>query len=388
MINDTVRWLVRPLKPVLRTWKRLQRRSDLRAARMRTRSLPPSTPGGKTFREYADAWLAGRVRTGMRSAKDYRSTFDNYLFPVFGDKTLSEITKRDVRQFVQELRGEAELAPRTMLNIYGCLRSVMSAAVDEELIDKTPCSLRKHDLPPNDDKDPEFRRRAIFDRAEVDKIVSSKDIPIRWRTLYTTLFFTGARVGELLGLTWDRVDLGRGPLGCVIIAKSYSTKNGSITNTKTNVVREVPIHPELHRAILAWRSRYEAIYRVEPAGTRLVFPTRRGTPQRSTSVLHRFQDQDLPRLGLRRRRIHDTRRTFISLTCKDGCSRDVIKRITHARGGEVFDAYREVFWEEACREISKLQIGSQPQPKPASTKAPALKPTRTRKAKKTTEGAK
>jgi hypothetical protein len=46
---------------------------------------------------------------------------------------------------------------------------------------------------------------------------------------------------------------------------------------------------------------------------------------------------DLDRLGLRRRRVHDTRRTMITLALNDGARRDVLQGITHGFKGDIID---------------------------------------------------
>ena len=65
---------------------------------------------------------------------------------------------------------------------------------------------------------------------------------------------------------------------------------------------------------------------------------------------------DLERLGLRERRQHDLRRTFISLCLGDGASKDILRWITHAPEGDVVDDYTTLVWQPLCREVAKLQI--------------------------------
>jgi hypothetical protein len=67
--------------------------------------------------------------------------------------------------------------------------------------------------------------------------------------------------------------------------------------------------------------------------------------------------QDLERLGMRPRRQHDLRRTFISLCLGDGASKDILRWITHAPEGDVVDDYTTLLWNPFCREVAKLQIG-------------------------------
>ena len=52
-----------------------------------------------------------------------------------------------------------------------------------------------------------------------------------------------------------------------------------------------------------------------------------------------FHVNDLARLGYRPRRVHDLRRTFISLALADGARKDVLRWITHGPEGDIVDLY-------------------------------------------------
>ncbi len=69
-----------------------------------------------------------------------------------------------------------------------------------------------------------------------------------------------------------------------------------------------------------------------------------------------FCKQVRDRLEVRRRRIHDFRRTFISLARDDGAARDVIRWVTHPPDADILDAYTTPAWSLLCQEIAKLKI--------------------------------
>jgi hypothetical protein len=62
----------------------------------------------------------------------------------------------------------------------------------------------------------------------------------------------------------------------------------------------------------------------------------KGATATPSNVYSRMRD-DLDRLGLRRRRVHDTRRTMITLALNDGARRDVLQGITHGFKGDIID---------------------------------------------------
>jgi len=56
------------------------------------------------------------------------------------------------------------------------------------------------------------------------------------------------------------------------------------------------------------------------------------------------------------RRIHDLRRTLISLARSDGAKKDILRLGTHGRDGDIMEAYTTLDWEALCLEVAKLRV--------------------------------
>ena len=70
---------------------------------------------------------------------------------------------------------------------------------------------------------------------------------------------------------------------------------------------------------------------------------------------------DLDTLELRRRRVHDLRRTMISLSRMDGARASLLKVCTHGPGKkEMMDAYTSFPWENLCAEVARLKVQRRP----------------------------
>jgi hypothetical protein len=63
---------------------------------------------------------------------------------------------------------------------------------------------------------------------------------------------------------------------------------------------------------------------------------------------------DLKALGLGHRRVHDLRRTGISLAIEDGADETILHRGTHAPPKDIMGLYTSVAWEALCREVDKF----------------------------------
>jgi hypothetical protein len=72
-------------------------------------------------------------------------------------------------------------------------------------------------------------------------------------------------------------------------------------------------------------------------------------------MLRRFHE-DLTRIGLRERRQHDARRTFISIARADGARPDILRWATHGPTSDITDLYTTLPWDALCAEVAKAKI--------------------------------
>ena len=325
--------------------------------------------GMVTIASFAEKWLDAREKQGISTARDDRSRLTKHVLPRIGDLPLGEVRPGQIKKLVQELRTKpvrlhprkketGKLAPRTVRNIYGVLRTMMADAVGDELIDSNPCQLRRKDLPKKVDKDPTWRATAVFTRREVEVLISDERTPEDRRTLYALIMLAGGlRFGEAAALRWRMYDAEIRPLGRLLLATSFNTHTGREKSLKTEVPRQVPVHPTLASVLARWRlTGWEAMMGRKPTADDLIVPSRTGRCRSANHGLKKFH-QDLERLKLRKRRQHDLRRTFISLALGDGARKDILRWITHGSSGDIMDQYVTLPWEALCREMSKLKVG-------------------------------
>ncbi len=96
-------------------------------------------------------------------------------------------------------------------------------------------------------------RRRVFEGGELEQTVAAADEP--YRTLFTVAALTGARLSELLGLTWERVRLD--PLEEAEIEFAFQVdRHGRLSPTKTDgSARTVPIPPQLAKILADHKQR-------------------------------------------------------------------------------------------------------------------------------------
>src|SRR5262249_52943154 len=141
-----------------------------------------------------------------------------------------------------------------------------------------------------------------------------------------------------------------GPLGRLLIARSYQWQSNRIKETKTEVPRWVPVHPVLAKMLAEWKlSGWREMMGRTPTPDDLIMPPVPWRKQKTTlcrppqAGLRAFH-ADCTAVGIRQRRNHDPRRTFISLARAGGARLDLLRWITHGPSGDVMDAYTTVPW--------------------------------------------
>jgi integrase len=346
---------------------------------------------GPTVREYGERWLLSRE--AVETIGDERGRLRNHVFPKLGDLRMRDVRPRHIRDFILELKiskvhlrgtgkglGTEKIAPRTVRHVFALLRRMFSAAVIDEVIETSPVTVAKGVLPKNVDKDPAWRATALYERGELVRLISDPIVPPDRRILNSIKGLSGTRHGEAAGLRWSNYIVDATPLGKLVVARSYE-KDG----TKTKVSRLVPVHPVLAQLLDAWkRSGWAAMYGRAPAPADFIVPRSivespededGGAELWDADRAHKLFLSDLEALGLRRRRGHDLRRTFITLAQEDGAERDVLQVITHAPNPEdVMSLYTTFPWPRLCAAVAKLRITlpdpSQAQPAAADSGEP------------------
>jgi integrase len=134
--------------------------------------------------------------------------------------------------------------------------------------------------------------------------------PVRNRLLVLLSVKAGLRAGEIANLTWDMVLDPRGEIGPVIELRDWAAKKGS--------GRLIPIHPDLHDGLVAWRSS------VLPIGA--LIHSERGQGMRPVSIVNWFA-KAYRAIDAEGCSSHSGRRTFITRAA----------RLVHKAGGSLRD---------------------------------------------------
>jgi integrase len=318
----------------------------------------PAAPGALTVAEYIEQWI--KMRGEVETWKDEAARLRLHVVPLIGHMAIADVRPKHIRDLINAIKKKTSvapkckgepLAPRTVRLIFSTLRLVFKSAIIDEHISASPVVVEAGVLPKNVDKDPTWRSTAIFERAELVSIISDRRIPLYRRVMYGLEGIAGVRHGEAAGVRWSDRNKTCAPLGKLTVSRS-----GEKARTKTQLTREIPIHPALAALLDEWEATgWEAKFGRKPTPTDLIVPTENHRVRKPQDSLKKFH-QDLTTIGLRARRGHDLRRTFVTLVRADGGRSDVLRPITHPGEKDIIGMYTTFPWPVVCEELSKLRI--------------------------------
>lgn len=300
-----------------------------------------------TFAEVAARWLAdfeAKVTAGERRDRTldlYRSQLHRHLLPRLGRRRLTLITADDVVAVMHELQADG-LSPWTVKRILGALSCVFTFALRRGYIATHPFHRLERDERPH----PLRSDQRVLTRTELARLFAA--CPRRYRPLLVTGAYTGMRLSEVLGLSWDDVDFAAG-----VIHVRHQLARGRrgvpphrIPPKTRACVREIPLLPQL-AAVLRQHKRCSRF----TSGSDYVFGTAGGTAFLHHNVSKRVLRRAAADAGLdrdeRRVRFHDLRHTFASHLIID-IRLDVVqvsRILGHARTSMTLDTYTHLFEE-------------------------------------------
>ena len=159
-----------------------------------------------------------------------------HLLPAFGNRKLRQIGPYEIEAFKANKLDEG-LSPKTINNVLTVLRKLLVLAVEWDELPTVP-RIAWMKVPK-----PEFDFLSFED---ADRLVTSAEP--EWKTMLLVALHTGLRLGELVALQWDCVDLKGRRL--FVKRNSYRGRMGTPKNGRS---REIPLSDTALQVLKAHR---------------------------------------------------------------------------------------------------------------------------------------
>ncbi len=164
--------------------------------------------GKATINYVFDRYIKLRNELKSTTIWNYTYTYDRYVRDGFGHRKIADVKYSDIRVFYNDLIKKG-YSISTVDNVNSVIHPTFEMAVRDDIIRKNPSDnvlgeVKKIHRANN-------KRRALTVEQE-NAFLNFLERPenLTWKPIFTTMFATGLRVGELISLTWDNVDFDKG----------------------------------------------------------------------------------------------------------------------------------------------------------------------------------
>ena len=312
-------------------------------AQVQKREFVPPTK--VTVKERATGWLEARFANGNyeRSTRIERESHVNhYIVPAFGAMPIQNLTIELIER--QMVEWNKKVSAKTVNKVVRTLTEIMSEAKRHAVIRDNPAAEAKRLKQEVEEITPD----KVFTRDELRRVIGTTEPGTRERVAVTILALTGCRIGELLGASWDAVDLKTGQFHIrTTMADPDKGKPVTFKKPKTkSSVRTVDLSKDLIHELKLWK------LKCPPSERDLVIASDRGQPVRRR-VVSEFLRDILKELKIEKKlSAHSFRHTFASLLLADRTPvPEVSHRLGHKNSKITMETYAHFIPEEKTTTI-------------------------------------
>jgi len=278
------------------------------------------------------------------SLYDFIHTAKLHYDDFFCGRDMKMITKQDIIEWQDQLwaktyRGKL-YTQKTLSKIYGQFTVFYSWCVEhyglENALNGVKMPKRK------DNKEP----RQIWTEAEFEQFIASVG-KIKYKALFTTLFYCGCRVGELQALRAEDYDGQQLYIHGTFTRKTMDNSPYRITETKNYKSRFVPLPQKAIDVLNEWLAYKKAHY------IKNVYIFGEKNPI-SLNAIQEAYTNGIEKSGVKKIRIHNLRHSYVSLLMSKGANFGVIAALIGDTLEQVVKTYAHHTEEDKLKVVSLL----------------------------------
>lgn len=268
--------------------------------------------------------------------------FDLIIIPYFGAKDIRSLTTKELYKWQDELWAKKN--PKTgkyyAHKYLSKIRAYFSAFL-------TWCAMRYEGVQNNLLSVQKPKRRApqqkmqFWTRDEFNRFIAEVKDP-RYHALFSTLFYTGRRKGEVLALSREDIDLSA---GTILFHKSITRKTldgepFNVTSTKTELQSATPICPTLKKELSSYQGEAPFFFGGQ-------------TPLTDNTIRRAFNAY-CEKAQVKQIRIHDLRHSFVSMCIHLGATIPVVADLIGDTIAQVTKTYAHLYESDKRKIIAEI----------------------------------
>lgn len=214
-----------------------------------------------TVNDFYKKWESLKRGLKNNTFQNYKYMYNQFAKDQIGNIKVCELKRTDVRSFYNMLQDVRHLKLRTIECLHTVIHQILELAVEDDCIRYNPSDNALKELKRAHNKDVEKRKAFTKDEQKIfENYLKKEGLNHRWYPVFIVMLWTGLRVGELTGLTWNDIDFENNTI-TVSRTLVYYDKGGkgkcgyAIHTPKTNAGnRVVPMIEKVRLALLEEQS--------------------------------------------------------------------------------------------------------------------------------------
>ena len=273
------------------------------------------------------------------SIYDKGKIYDKFIVPVLGEMEIEKLDTRTLYQWQDEIwrmknsRTGEYFSSKYLLKIRAHLNSFLGYCESRYGI---PNRLKDVKLPK---KRTGAKTFSIWSMEEFETFLSAADDPM-YHALFTLLFYTGRRKGEILALTQDDIRKDGILISKSITRKTLSGDTYGITTTKADKSQLIPVCGRVRTELASYRPMSPFLF----GGSH---------PVADNTLRRRFLEYT-EKAGLPQIRIHDLRHSFVSMLLHMGANLMVVADLIGDTVEQVTKTYGHMYESDKLKIIARL----------------------------------
>ena len=275
-----------------------------------------------------------------------KNNYERHIKPYFQNVNLNKLSYENIFEFREYLKTKPQkqndnqhLSNNTINKIIILLKKIFDTGVRKSLIDKNPVeNLRK--LPINKKT---ITFWSVEEFARFRKLITKEEKS--YNLFFTLAFFTGMRMGEILALNWNDINLLTNTIHVTKTAY-FLNKRNHINSTKTRAsTRYITINNKLANMLRDWKQEQTTLLKefiddidnLQVIQSSPISITKNMIDKKFKQILSRNND-------IKKIHIHDLRHSHASLLINQGEDYLVVKeRLEHASITTTIDTYSHLY---------------------------------------------
>ena len=329
-----------------------------------------------------DRYISTKKNLRETTRSNYTYMYNHYVRQTLGKTKIGDLKYSDIVKFYQHLMHDKKLLPNTIDTIHTVIHPALDMAVKDNILPRNPSDGALTEIKKSKRKSKQVRHALTTEQQKAFlNFIDGHKVYGHWKPLFVIFIGTGCRVGEIIGLRWEDVDMANRVISINHAVTYYqpgerkgkSQYKISLPKTESGI-RSIPMLPEVYEAFCEERTQQKTtgcFNNVMVDGmSGFVFCNRFGGMLNSQSlnrtiknILNDYNDDELLNSSKEGRdpillptiSCHHFRHTFCSRLCENDVNLKVIQSLMgHADIQTTLDIYTEVSENKKMNSINEF----------------------------------